>query len=270
LAGAALGGLVLVAGLLLPARGGRRWRPAVALRTVAATAAALVLLWAIYLRAGERAYERANALYREGEVTRALAQYRVLLRAYPLRVRRPFLSRAQRDARACALAVDAAHALGQQDHERAAATYEALLVGNLPVAARDAAAQGLLAALQEWAAALRAEGAYERALDRLRLANEALGSRAVYEPMATLYLAWGDALLAEGDYEAAAATYSRIRYDVPSARYWQAAEERAANAYCAWQAALRDAGDEAGASWVCDVFAEALPRWVAECAGCGR
>jgi tetratricopeptide (TPR) repeat protein len=135
---------------------------------------------------------------------------------------------------------------------------------------RDAAADGLLSAWLEGAAVLRAGGAYERALDRLRLAHEALGSREVYEPMAALYLEWGDALLAEGDYEAAAATYGRIRYDVPSARHWRTAEERGASAYCAWQAALRGAGDEAGAAWVCDMFADALPRMVGGCVGCGR
>ena len=99
---------------------------------------------------------------------------------------------------------------------------------------------------------------------------EPVGSREVYEPMAALYLEWGDALLAEGDYEAAAATYGRIRYDVPSARHWRTAEERGASAYCAWQAALRSAGDGAGAAWVCDMFADALPRMVGGCAGCGR
>ena len=48
------------------------------------------------------------------------------------------------------------------------------------------------------------------------------------------------------------------------------AEERAADAYCAWQAALRGAGDEARAVRVCDLFAEALPRAVERCMGCGR
>jgi hypothetical protein len=61
-----------------------------------------------------------------------------------------------------------------------------------------------------------------------------------------------------------------MRYDVAGARYWQAAEERAADAYCAWQAALRGAGDEARAVRVCDLFAEALPRMVEGCTACGR
>jgi hypothetical protein len=269
LASMAAGGLGIVVSMALPRRHGR-WQLVPALRLAIAAVAALSLLWAAYLRIGERAYERAHAAYSDGQVRSALARYRVLLRAYPLGARRPFLSRAERDARACALAVEAADALHAGASDRAAASYEALLVGNPPVAVRDAAAQGLLAALQDGAAELRAGGVYERALDRLRLANEALGSRVVYEPMAGLYLEWGDALLADSDYEAATATYLRLRSDVASARQWQAAEERAADAYCVWQAALRDAGDEAGAAWVCDMLAEALPRMAEGCAGCRR
>jgi len=269
LVGGVAGGLVILAGIALPSSR-RRWQLVSALRLAVAAVAALSLLWAGYLRLGERAYERAYAFYRKGETSSALSRYRVLLRAYPLGVRRPFVGRAERDARACARAVEGADALRAGAYDRAASVYEALLVGNLPVTVRDAARQGLLVALLEGAGEQQAGGAYEGALDRLRLANEALGSRVVYEPMAELYLAWGDALLAGSDYGAAVATYNRMRYDVASARYWQAAEERGANAYCAWQAALRDAGDEARAVRVCDLFAEALPRMVEGCTGCGR
>jgi len=270
LLGAAAGGASILTAVALPRGRGHRWQLVHALRLAVAVAAVLSLLWALYLRAGEQGYERIYASYREGEVHSALLRYQRLLRAYPVGVHATFLSRAQRDARVCALSTQAADALQAGVTDLAAAKYEALLVGNLPVAVRDAAREGLLAALQGEAASLSVEGAYERALDCLRLANEALSSRVVYEPIAELYLAWGDALLAGSDYGAAVATYNRMRYDVAGARYWQAAEERAADAYCAWQAALRGAGDEARAVRVCDLFAEALPRMVEGCTACGR
>ena len=88
------------------------------------------------------------------------------------------------------------------------------------------------------------------------------------EKTANLLLFWGDALLAEGDYRAAVATYGRIAYDVSSPRYWQTADDRRVDVYCKWQASLRAAGESARAAQICRAFLDAYPAAGAQCSDC--
>ena len=260
---AGVGLLVAVVRLAIP--GGIRRRTWLGAARVAVVAMALgALLWAQYLALGQRTSDRAGKAHRAGEVVEALSLYRALDRAYPFAVGDLMWQGLQECERyqAAVAAYEAA------DYASAVRQFEALLVGNPVIAVREPAESTLVASLTAWAASLRQAGERERALDRYRYVRDAFRERDVQQRIAELYLDWGDALLAQGDYSGGIATYGRITYDVSHPRLWRDADEQRIGAYCAWQRSLRFAGDIEGAQRVCAELLAVYPAATEECGAC--
>lgn len=254
-----VGLLVLLIGVAVPETRRRRGRAYDAVRAAVVVLAACSLLWTGYLSIGRRAYERAYAAHQAGDVAGALPVYRALGRAYPLEVA-DWVPRARRGLRECERyqAAEAARQAG--DPDTAVAHFEALLAGNPAVAVRELAEADLVAALYDGAALLWEGGENERALDRYRYVYESYPNREVQQMIADLYLAWGDELLAAGDYGAAVKTYGRVVYDVSNPRLWRTADDRRVEAYCAWHALLRAQDETAQAAGVCAELRAAYPQ----------
>jgi tetratricopeptide (TPR) repeat protein len=216
------------------------------------------VLWTTYLGAGQQSYARALRAHRQGQLEQACVQYQPIERAYPFAVNE-FVQRIRQDRRECQLYLDAESAYQSGDYESAVQLYEALLLGNPPVAVRGTVQAHLLDALSRWGQALENAGERERALDRYRFIRvEDLDRRVrhstgqdsgihIHQRIADLLLTWGDEQLAAGDPQAALATYRRILGDSADPRMWELAEERMIDAYYAWSASLleRDLGEQA-------------------------
>jgi tetratricopeptide (TPR) repeat protein len=266
LALAGVGLLLALARLAIPGRVRRRtWLGAARVAIVALALGAL--LWAQYVTLGQRIVAQAGKAHRAGEIVEALSLYRALDRTYPLPVRG--LPRVWQDLQECERYHAAVAAHEAADHASAARQFEALLVGNPAIAVRERAETTLVISLTAWATSLREAGERERALDRYRYVRDAFRERDVQQRIAEVYLEWGDALLAQGDYQGGIATYGRIAYDVSHPRLWRDADEQRIGAYCAWQASLRQDGDVAGAQRVCAELLALYPAATEACGACG-
>jgi tetratricopeptide (TPR) repeat protein len=268
---AGLGLLVALVGFLVPQadRRARRLTRHQAVGVVLLAMAAGSLLWALYLEAGESAYNRAAQADRRGQPADACALYGQIERYYPLHVGR-FVRSAYRGWRACQRYLDAESAYRSGDYERAVALYEAFLLGNPAIALRNEAQAHLLDALLQWGRALEDAGERERALDRYRFIRDSALHRGGYrtagapevridEVIAGLYLAWGDELLEDDDPQAALATYRRTLHDAADPSLWDKAEDRIMDAYCAWATQLREQGQPDRAAGVCVEFSLEFP-----------
>ena len=228
-----------------------------AARTLVIAGAIGLLLWARYLAWGRVAYKEAFAAHRSGEAQEAARLYHRVDQLHPLSVNELVLSARQGWA-ACRRYLDAERAYQSGDDPSAAQAYEALLAGDPPIVLRDTARSRLVESLYGWAESLVRVGEYERALDRYRYIRDELRDRRVQQAMTDLYLAWGEALQAEGDYRAAIATFQRIVYDVSDPRQWDVADERTVDTYCAWRASLNAGGRDRQAVEMCS---ELLAEW---------
>jgi tetratricopeptide (TPR) repeat protein len=187
------------------------------------------------------------------------------------------VSRARRDLHACQLYLDAEAAYRDAEWQTAVMRYEALWLVSPTLQLRDTAQAHQAEALVRWARALEAEGQRERALDRYRFLRDEnlargrqIDGRAfrVHRAIGDLYLDWGDELLAQ-DPQAALATYRRALNDTDDPGVWARAEERMVDAYCAWNAQLRQAGQNDRAAGVCIELGNEFPALApAPCDAC--
>jgi tetratricopeptide (TPR) repeat protein len=183
-------------------------------------------------------------------VAEAKALYRRIDRFYAL-VSHDLGRRARRGLRECQRYEEADALYRNGDAASAAAAYEALIATGPVVVLRDVARQRLLESSHEWASHLAQAGDYERALDRYRFILDEYRDRPAQQAIADLHLARGQALLAQGDYRGAIATYQRVAYDVYHPSLWALADDQAVEAYCAWSASLQAAGRDVPAAEVC-------------------
>jgi hypothetical protein len=238
-------------------------------------------LWIAYARAGARLYDQASQAHRREEIAQANALYRQIDRFYPFRVSSnagDFVERARSDQYECQLYLDAERAYQAAEWQTAASHYEAFWLTQPTLNLRDRAQPHLAEALIRWARALEADGQRERALDRYRFVrDEGIGRGRqidgqpirVHRIMGTLYLDWGDELLEQSDPEAALATYRRALADTDDPGVWELAEERMIDAYCAWNAQVRQAGQENRAAGICIELGNEFPALNPDpCAAC--
>jgi tetratricopeptide (TPR) repeat protein len=210
----------------------------------------------------------------------ACMRYQRIEHAYPFAVDE-FVQRVRQDRRECQLYLDAESAYQSADYESAVQLYEALLLGNPPLAVRGTVQAHLLDALVRWGRELQDAGERERALDRYRFirakdldrrvrqnTGQDSGFR-VHQAIADLLLSWGDEQLAAGDPQAALATYRRILNDSADPRLWELAKGRMIDAYCAWSASLLEHGLVERAAGVCLELSYEFPSVVPDrCPAC--
>lgn len=280
---AGLGLLVIWAPLLAPHK--ETWARRITIRQSLGAGirllAATSLLWIVYARAGARLYAQASQAHRTKEIAQANALYRQIDRFYPFRVSSnagAFVERARSDQYECQLYLEAERAYQAAEWQTAVLHYEAFWLTQPTLNLRDRAQPHLVEALIRWARALEADGQRERALDRYRFVrDEGIGRGRqidgqpirVHRIMGTLYLDWGDELLEQSDPEAALATYRRALADTDDPGVWELAEERMIDAYCAWNAQVRQAGQENRAAGICIELGNEFPALNPDpCAAC--
>jgi tetratricopeptide (TPR) repeat protein len=277
-----LGLALALIGWLMPRLGswGRPITSMQATRLVVFTLALVSVLWTTYLDVGRRNYARALHAHRRGQLEQACVHYQQIERAYPFAVDES-VQRVRQAGRECRLYLDAESAYQSADYESAVQRYEALLLGNPPVAVRGTLQARLLNALFQWGQALQNKGEQERALDRYRFirvqdldrrVRQSTGQDSgirIHQTIADLLLSWGDEQLAAGDPQAAVATYRRILDDSADPRTWELAEERMIDAYCAWIASLLERGLGERAASVCLELSYEFPSVVPDrCTAC--